>query len=323
MRRAILVAYAQGGRRMTIADAWSAFWATGQAASCVGGADFDARLDRLWCEFAQKLEPNARIIDLAAGAGAAARSVANCAQRDGRSLHIDAVDAATLPTKASAESPLICFHSGVPLESLPFPNDAFDAAISQFGFEYADEAKASSEAARVLKHGARLRFIMHARDGAVFADVQARVDRLNVVLAEKGAATLARDLAHAAAADQSARVAELSQLLPQALEKLRVIAQGAPRDDAAMFYATAFLRDWRERMRFRPSDLAAAIDAGWINAAGVAARQQALLHAAKSQSDMDALRQRLQELNFTVEAPQELVDANDAQAAWLLDAIKS
>ncbi len=78
-------------------------------------------------------------------------------------MRIDAVDMAML--SPSWHRPglhdRIRFHSGVPLESLPFDDGTFDLVVSQYGIEYADRSKAIAECARVAAEGASVALVMH------------------------------------------------------------------------------------------------------------------------------------------------------------------
>jgi SAM-dependent methyltransferase len=308
---------------MSDADAWSAYWRTGALSSCVQGA-LEVRFAEIWSAFTDELRDGARLLDLATGNGAAARACAARARQRGVTLHVEGVDAAAIKPNAvrDAAGGDIVFKAGVRLEQLPYPDAAFDAVISQFGFEYADETPAAAEAARVLAPAGRLRFVMHARDGAVHADIERRVRRLRAALAEDGPAGLARTLAKAASTGDAATVQRASAHLPKAIEDFRALAANASRDDAAIFYVSAFLRDWAERDRFRPGDLHRAIEAGWRTASGVAARQEQLLHAARSAEDIQALAARFEKLGLQVSPAQPIVEDGRGQTAWLLDATR-
>ncbi|MFN4023881.1 MAG: class I SAM-dependent methyltransferase [Hyphomonas sp.] len=303
--------------------AWTDYWRTGQGASCFHGQATERALNEVWRSFVADLADGARVIDLAAGNGAAARECLAASGALGRQIAIDAVDAAAVQPPGPVPAQLR-FHSGVRLERLPFDEATFDAAISQFGFEYAEAGPAALEAARVLRPGGQLRLVIHARDGGVFRDISARVERLNQVLAETGAATLVRTLARAAAAGDEAELARAGALLPAAVETLRRIAPGAPQDDAAMFYASAFLQDWAQRSRYRPEDLRRAIDDGWANATGVAQRQADMLRAARSREDIAELGETLRAAGFDYPTVSGISDAaRGDQIAWQLDAVRA
>ena len=90
----------------------------------------------------------------------------------GDSVDVDAVDLAQVAPAwyTPADYPRIRFHSGVRMESLPFPDGHFTLIVSQFGFEYAQREPALRECLRVLAPGGRLAFVMH-HAGSVLAKV--------------------------------------------------------------------------------------------------------------------------------------------------------
>jgi len=308
--------------------AWTAYWQTGRAGSCFGGADVELQLNKLWDAFAESLASGTTLLDLATGNGTVARICAARARARGVALRIEAVDAARIdPPKTTADPARlfddIRFHGEVRLEALPFATASIDAIVSQFGFEYADEEQAIAEVARVAAPAARLRFVAHASDGAVARDVGARLERLRVVLRERGPVTLVRTLCRAADTGDAATVARESVHLPAAAALLRELAAHAPPDDAAVFYGQTFLNEWAARARYRSSDLRRSIEQGWDNADGVAARQQQMLQVARSFENINALAGRLTARGFEVEPPRALRDDRRAlQIAWLVDARK-
>jgi SAM-dependent methyltransferase len=307
-------------------NVWTAYWKTGALSSCCAGA-FEVRFAEIWGALTDQLGGNSRVLDLATGNGVAARACAARARQRGMTLHVMGVDAAAIKPEAVSDpagvGAQITFKGGVALERLPCPDASFDAVISQFGFEYADEPRAAAEAARVLAPGGRLRFIVHARDGAVHADISGRVLRLRAALADDGPAGLARVLARAVSAGDAAALARASARLPQAMADLRALAVQAPPDDAAVFYSRAFLQDWHQRERYRPDDLRRAIEAGWETANGVAARQEQMLRVARTAEDIEALATRFASLGLVACAVEPIRDeARGAQIAWLIDAAR-
>lgn len=275
----------------------------------------------MWREFVARLDDGARAIDLAAGAGAAARACIEAATALGKAIVIDAVDAADIslpPLERAAQR--LRFHGAARLEQLPFPPASFDAALSQFGFEYANEEQAAAEVARVLRPGGQLRLVMHARSGAISADIGARVERLRAALEDNGPITLARALARTHQTGDVAARQRAETKLPAAIELLRAWSRTAPPDDAALFYGKAMLEDWLRRERYQPADLRRAIEAGWASAHAVALRQEGLLHAARSEDDVAALARRFSTLGLTTSPAAPVHDARGEQIAWLLDA---
>jgi ubiquinone/menaquinone biosynthesis C-methylase UbiE len=309
-------------------DAWSAYWRSGQVTSCCGGSGSEHLLTRTWHEFTDAFADGARLLDLATGNGTVAATCAARMRMRGARLQIDAVDAARIDPARHVADPdghlsAIRFHGGVTLEALPFADASFDALVSQFGFEYADPERAAVEAVRVLAPGGRLRFCIHATDGAVSSDIERRLERLRSVLAADGAVTLLLELARAAEARNRSKLGELTPRLSAAMQSVQRLRERPPADDAALFYAGEFLQLWEKRNRFDPSDLRRSFEDGWNNARGVALRQQEMLRVACSEAQIAALADRFRAMGMNVDAPRELRDdVRGIRVAWLLDARK-
>lgn len=157
-------------------QAWTEFWKhPASGGQCLRGApDIGQALNDHWSSFAASLPAGGHVLDLGCGAGAAASALV-AARRD---LRVTGVDFALLPAAPAANITLL--HD-TPMESLPFDDASFDAAISQFGFEYGRAHKIARQMARVLKPGARFSFIVHHAGGTVVAANRARLDLMRSV----------------------------------------------------------------------------------------------------------------------------------------------
>jgi SAM-dependent methyltransferase len=201
------------------ARAWSTFWAEqGADSRCLANAGPAVRraLDAHWSAFAATLPAGARILDIGCGAGIVARALL-AARGD---LALTGVDLARVPPASDRRIALL---SATPMESLPFGDGCFDAAVSQFGFEYGDVAAAAREMARVLAQGARFSFVVHHGASAIVRQGQARAPALRIVL---GGEVKRAFLAGAAAALEQAlrpahRAASADPLIGQAVGALR------------------------------------------------------------------------------------------------------
>jgi SAM-dependent methyltransferase len=139
-------------------DAWSLFWEEqGPNGRCLIEGDVLDALDEQWAYFAPSLPPGATVIDLGCGAGTIGRNLIGHRE----DLQIIGVDSARVPVRSH---PRLKILSPVGMEALPFDDHSFDAAVSQFGIEYGKIADTAAELERVLKPGARFRFLVHHRD---------------------------------------------------------------------------------------------------------------------------------------------------------------
>ena len=103
---------------------------------------------------AAHIQPGQHVLDVACGTGILAREVIS---RTGSSGDVVGIDSSPgMLTIARQLAPGIEWQEGV-AESLPFPDQSFDAAVSQFGLMFfRDQCKAVREMLRVLAPGGRL-----------------------------------------------------------------------------------------------------------------------------------------------------------------------
>lgn len=139
---------------------------------------------RRMCDAAD-IRAGQRVLDVACGTGILARTAARRVQPDGAVAGLD-VNAEMLAV-ARRIAPGIDWRQGQ-AESLPYPEGAFDAVVSQFGLMFfSDRAAALGEMMRVLVPGGRLAV-------AVF-------DSLNEIPAYAAMASVLAGVVGAAAAD--------------------------------------------------------------------------------------------------------------------------
>lgn len=294
--------------RVSQSEAWTRYWVGGMTESCFSGGRA-VTFEAAWSAFCDSVPAGARILDLACGAGSALRIL----QKQKPGLAMTGVDCATsLPAAVPAE-----MIPGVALEKLPFEDHSFDAVISQFGFEYAEQVAASAEAVRVLKPGGRLQFILHNADGPAIADAKRRRERMEPLLADTGLVPALGRLAGAVAAqdDPAIRAREA--------EKSWQAAREAPAQDETTQWALSFsadlLRDWQ---RFEPAYLRDNARTLERELSFYHARINAMIEAALDESGIDALACRLQDLGCSIDPPRPLKYRNDP-VAWRLTASRS
>lgn len=148
------------------AEAWTIFWQEQKAGlGCLAYAPRYIRwaLEDHWLSFAATLPPATRVIDIGCGSGAAAKTLA-AVQRHFRVVGIDIAD---MDPSSELNFELL---PRTRMESLPFADASFGAAVSQFGFEYGDTVQAARELARVLAPAARLSLLVHHADSPIVVD---------------------------------------------------------------------------------------------------------------------------------------------------------
>ena len=175
---------------MSEASIWERYWHYDRIASCFDGAgasNYDESIGAGWRSFFKALPEGTRIVDLCAGNGAAALIAAETGRREGKAFEIVAVDQAEIDppsyvTRHAEDFAAIQFRGATSVESLPFPDARFDAAISQYGIEYSDFARSIPELARIVAPGGVARLVVHAADGIVAAGSRAIIAEADLLL---------------------------------------------------------------------------------------------------------------------------------------------
>jgi len=124
-----------------------------------------ALVDAHWSTFASTLPPQTRVLDLGCGGGAVARALHAAEPR----LQVTGIDVAEVPPSNEPGFELL---SNLPMESLPFADGSFGAAVSQFGYEYGDQSSVAAEMARVLAPRAPFSLLIHHPEGPIVDDMR-------------------------------------------------------------------------------------------------------------------------------------------------------
>ena len=168
---------------MNDAAAWSDFWAA-NAGAPQGGclpqrwAAIEEAQAAAWHSFIASLPEGAKVLDLATGDG----RVLGWMRSARADLALTGIDLApSLPAPPEGTET----RGGVAMESLPFGDGAFAAAVSQFGFEYGDVPAVAAEIARVLAPGGKVGLMVHRGDGPILEHNLARRSAIDWVLGEQ------------------------------------------------------------------------------------------------------------------------------------------
>lgn len=156
--------------------AWDSFWRYDRLSSfhaAPGAPNYGPPIADGWNAFFAALPVGASVLDIATGNGA----IAVLAVEADRKFTVTGADLADVHpadfvTNGKAAIEQIRFLSKTPAEALPLGDASIDAIVSQYGIEYSDLGRSIPEAVRVLAPNGRLRFAMHAAEGAIAADTR-------------------------------------------------------------------------------------------------------------------------------------------------------
>jgi SAM-dependent methyltransferase len=288
---------------------WSRYWHYDRIASCFDDAGRTNYADEIaggWRAFFETLSDGARILDLCTGNGAAALIAAETARAQSGNFRIVAVDRADIDpavhvSRYAEDYAAIVFLRKTSVEALPFPGGGFAAVVSQYGIEYSNLKRSLPEAVRMLAPGGRIRFVVHAADGVVARDAGKMIADADLLLGEidlpghaarcfEAVLSVERDGGDAALADghfaafQDALVRAANHV-PQAADRTMLRNSGA-----------VLLDTFQRRGHFDLAQLLAKTEEIRAEIAAHRGRLQALVDAALSAKQADALAERLGKL---------------------------
>lgn len=171
-------------------QSWSAYWRQGtNQVSCLPGAPraLGNLLDGIWADLARSLDEGSSIIDLACGGGAVGSAMLSAPAN----LEITGVDFADFADDRLLPFPIL----QASIEKIPLADASFDAAVSQFGIEYADAARAGAELQRLLKPGSKSVMVVHHAESVIVRENIKRRELLRAVNQDKiWAAAIGHDI---------------------------------------------------------------------------------------------------------------------------------
>lgn len=158
------------------ARAWTLFWRDQDHANpcCANAPEIQQPMEDHWASFARSLPSASSVLDLGCGSGAAGRAlIAGNPQ-----LRVTGVDFASVPASGD---PRLEILANTRMEQLPFADRSFDAAVSQFAFEYGSVEDAAAELSRVLRPGAPVSLLVHHSEARIAADSVAHRQALEAI----------------------------------------------------------------------------------------------------------------------------------------------
>jgi len=314
----------------TDAQAWQDYWERTRRAGVVPeiGAR-DPALRDFWLAFftscALADEGHTRVLDLGCGHGAVtalAESVARNNLRHFRITCLDVSDAAIDLVKAQhPEVAAVCASA----DDIPLPDAFFDHVVSQFGIEYAP-LEAAGEAARVLRPGGSVAFLMHLKNGAIWNECRDNRDALDGIHDSGALPAFIRLIEEALALRQGLGTRDAFEqadrdLAPCVKAMEGVIQQHGREIGGGLVFRTYadIAHMYRKMNAFEPAEVIAWADRVQAAMAAWRERMQSMLDAALDETALMAWRERLAAGGLLMDPPARLTLGDPARdGAWIL-----
>ena len=293
-------------------DGWDTFWSSATSDEVLVAADGqrNSTLDRFWREQLEQVAADARVIDVACGAGSVARQIVqNPALCVGVDLSINALSRLDQPeqgiTPVAADS-----------SSLPFPDQCFDFVFSQFGVEYAG-IPGVLECSRILAPGGVLKFLSHCKDSSIQKSVARDLLNVNLTLTSNFFPA-AVQLAQALSSGEQDQINAAAEVFNPAEQQVRSGAKIVPDNFAGYTYLgfQKLLRQWEQH---EPEDVISWLHAMRHEAESAAARLTTMQSAALDGETLKEINQALSEAGLPLLEKREVASVEtNMLLAWEL-----
>ena len=300
---------------------WGNYW-QGRAASEAGaalvgvGIETDAEISDFWAQRLGTFPKDAKILDLACGAGSVTRRAAVLGLTDVTGLDISEDAIATLKAEFPDVTGIVASADETGL-----PRDSFDVVASQFGFEYADAPKAAAEAARLLKTGGQFIALAHSQGSAIDAEVSRHERAANAVL-ESGFFAAAIDMFRAdmsGASDAVFHKAAQAFSGPQA--EVLTIAKGQGGLAAYLYQGTQKL--FEQRRNYVLPDVVGWLEGMQGEITAYAGRMESMRRAALSRRDAEAVMHTLEAGGLIPQPLEQFTSKNSGDViGWIISALE-
>ncbi|MDH3746761.1 MAG: class I SAM-dependent methyltransferase [Gammaproteobacteria bacterium] len=271
-----------------------------------------------------------RLLDVASGNGAVVEIVQQVYGED--DIDITCLDSSDWAIKSLVER----FPSveGVVSDArnMPFPDQSFDVATSQFGVEYAGVG-AVDEMARLIAPGGTLIFLMHIRDGMIDRECVANfnaIKELNKIEFVRNAKHMfleARKCVRGESPDNSRKdYDEAVQVMLTVFDQLKSTMMTFGENAAGGTLSTLYYEVDRIHNRIMHHDLdevLAWLDTMAAELVAYSGRMRSMSDSAISESGFDDIVRRLRESNFNVSTSERLQNNESTPpVAWMLVATR-
>lgn len=307
--------------------AWDQYWRDGRLASCggAGGTNYQPAIIEGWRELFAQLPHSSRILDACTGNGAIARIAAEVAVARGVHFSIDAFDSAAIaPDKVppGRGRGMISFRGHVTAENTPYAANRFDCVVAQYAIEYTELERSLVEMVRVSKSGARVRFVIHAKEGIVVAAARSQLNDVDRLFRTCDIFSSARRLAGLranAAPEDGVRRAALDYR--QEAQKLAQAAKSAVEPEMYRDTCNVIAQALSLQVRIGSSPVLNKIAEVEASVKAHAARLAAMLHAARDQAQAQDIAAHAQALWGKPFQCTRVLNAQNALIGWAVASV--
>jgi ubiquinone/menaquinone biosynthesis C-methylase UbiE len=289
-----------------MSDPWTLYWQSDHldSADALRSADDAAAIHAFWRGLAVATQAGGKVVDLATGNGTVPAALLN----ENPDLVVTGVDMADIDPLRFLSAPgtlaSVDFRGSIDICSLPFDDDSFDAATSQFGIEYTPLQQTIPEAVRVIVNGGAVQFLMHHASSEILRPTAARRSEMDALLADDGVLqklavyvaddTPADDLEAAGAAYLASDITRTPSITGQIFEGINqamICVVGSNRQGARELFETMRMRLTADRDRLRSLEACALDRAGFdevinlLEANGVSSEAAGELRAGAGSKD--------------------------------------
>ncbi len=300
---------------------WQEYWTTpipGSSGVSAQAAAADTR--PVWEDWFAGLADGTTVIDLCTGGGALPRLAQAIASSQGKRLYMTGVDYALTAGSGNPDLADTCIMGSVNIEAMPFSDASFDAAVSQYGIEYADHERSLRELARIVRPGGCVRLLMHHSESAITQQAQRQVAAYDAVMADGLALNAARLAFETRKIDTSSPAALQSG--GQFLKSILTVA-GRTRHDPA--YATVklqltYLNDLAMNVdRFDPESALQRLSDFDLRNTAWRMRQTCQIACALDPKTLNTFSKTAEQSGLNVLASTVQKDASGAVIGWCMD----
>ncbi len=310
---------------------WDGYWRDSRLHSLgAENPEVEAALDKHWHLVAELLPPQACILDIACGNGAAALAIAKAGHQFGKGFAIAGIDAASIePARYAIRHGellrTIQFHGNTRMDELPFKDGLFDAVVSQYGIEYGDLARATWEVSRVLKPAGIVSILAMPATSSVLEVARTKVKQSQYIMSESKLfdvmLVVLQALHHVESAGGGRDTKQYLDRFNGEVE--RAMARFAKVDsDMVIAVVVALQRILTERRNLDITHQIAAVNVLRKRMADHVARTDAMMRSALGDAGLNGLKRRLHEAGISVQESKPVSVGQHGDVAWRVSARK-